>query len=384
MLVSASLLLSLLGILQGAEPVSHTDYLVYIGTYTRGSDSQGIYRMRLNAQTGEMTDLQTAASAVNPSFLAVHPAATALYAVSEIEQLDGKPTGGVAAFRIDRATGNLTPLNEQPSGGAGPCYVAVNSSGQVLLVANYGGGSVASLPIAADGALQPAATIVQHTGRSVNEKRQKEPHAHSFQFGPDGAFAYAPDLGLDQVKIYRVNDADATLQPAEPGYASTAAGAGPRHIDFHPSGRFAYVIDELDSTVTVFNRDARTGSLSAVQMISTLPPGATGTNYPADIHVHPSGKYLYGSNRGHDSIAVYQIDQESGRLTAVQHQSTLGKTPRNFGIEPGGRVLLAENQQTGTIHSFLIDPATGRLTPTQYKIDVPRPVCVQFVAWPLQ
>ena len=381
-LVSSAILLTLIGIVQGADK-PHGDYLVYIGTYTRGSDSEGIYRMRLDTATGEMTDLQVAAKALNPSFLAVRPDKSALYAVSEIGQLDGRPTGGLAAFAIDPRTGNLTPLNVQPTGGTGPCYVTTDRAGKIVLVANYGGGSVASFPIARDGSLQSAASVIQHSGSSVNPKRQQGPHAHSFVFSPEETRAYAPDLGLDQIRIYRVDAESVALTPNDPSYAEVAPGAGPRHFDFHPGGEYAYVINELDSTITAFSHNARTGALTELQTVSTLPDGDHPGNSTADIHVHPSGKFLYGSNRGHNSIVVFSIDKKRGTLKHVQHQSTLGEIPRNFGIDPTGRILLAENQNSGTIYSFTIDPKTGKLTKTGHKIDVPKPVCVQYVEWPL-
>lgn len=382
-LASSALLVSLMGLLHGAEGPGHDDYLVYVGTYTRGSDSQGIYRFRLNAATGEMTDLHPAGEGVNPSFLAVHPARTALYAVSEIEQVEGRPTGGVAAYRIDPRTGDLTLLNIQPSGGGGPCYVTTDRAGKFVLVANYGGGSVASLPIAADGSLKEPSSVVQHAGRSVNPRRQEAPHAHAIVLAPDERRAYAPDLGLDQVLIYRVDPDNGALTPNQPPFASVAPGAGPRHFDFHPNGKFAYVINELASTITAFRYDAQTGALTELQTVSSLPEGDYPGNSTADIHVHPGGKFLYGSNRGHNSIVVFAIDESTGKLTYVQHQSTLGEIPRNFGIDPTGRILLAENQQSGTIYSFHIDAATGRLTPTGRRLEVPRPVCVRFVPWPL-
>lgn len=381
-LVSSALLLMLAGILRAAEPAPHDDYLVYIGTYTRGSDSQGIYRMRLDAHSGEMTDVQLAGEAMNPSFLAVHPQRTTLYAVSEIEQLDGRSTGGVAAFRIDPRTGDLTPLNVQPSGGAAPCYVTTDSSGRVALVANYTGGSVAALPITANGSLEPG-NLVQHVGQSVDPRRQEGPHAHAIVLSPDETRAYAPDLGLDRVLIYQVNAATGTLTANDPPFAAVAPGSGPRHFDFHPARKFAYVINEMASTITAFSVDAATGGLTELQTVSSLPEGEYPGNSTADIHVHPSGKFLYGSNRGHNSIVVFAIDEKKGTLKHVQHQPTLGEVPRNFGIDPTGRILLAENQQSNTIHSFTIHPKTGKLTPTGHKVDVPRPVCVRFVPWPL-
>lgn len=384
LLASSVVLLSLMGLLQGADAPMHDDYLVYVGTYTRGSDSQGIYRFRLNAATGEMTNLQVAGQGVNPSFLAVHPARTALYAVSEIDQVDGRPTGGVAAYRIQPGTGDLQALNVQPSGGGGPCYVTTDSGGNFVLVANYGGGSVASLPIAADGSLQEPSSVIQHTGNSVNPRRQEAPHAHAIVLSLDGQRAYAPDLGLDKLLIYRVDPRSGALTANDPPHAAVAPGAGPRHFDFHPSGRFAYVINEINSTVTAFRCDPATGALTELQTVSSLPPGDYPGNSTADIHVHPGGRFLYGSNRGHNSIVVFAIDESTGKLTYVQHQSTLGEVPRNFGIDPTGRILLAENQQSGTIYSFRIDAATGRLTPTGSHLEVPRPVCVKFVPWPLQ
>ncbi|MFV0443754.1 MAG: lactonase family protein [Planctomycetaceae bacterium] len=382
-LVSSFLLFTLLGIIRGAEPKSEQADMsrVYVGTYTRGSDSQGIYSLKLNTRTGEMTDPHPVGKAVNPSFLAIHPNHETLYAVSEIEQLDGKPTGGVTAFRIDPKTGDLTKLNAQSSGSAGPCYVTIDDAGKVLLVANYGGGSVAALPIAADGQLQSAASVIQHTGKSIDPKRQEGPHAHSFVFGVDQSRAYAPDLGLDQIRIYEVDIDHGQLKPSTPDHAAVAPGSGPRHFDVHPNGKFAYVINELASTVTAFAVNPETGELTTLQTVSSLPEGDHPVNYTADLHVHPNGKFLYGSNRGHDSIVVYAIDADSGRLTPVQHESTRGETPRNFGIDPTGRILLAENQNSNTIYSFTIDAQTGKLTPTGYYVDVPKPVCVRFLPW---
>jgi 6-phosphogluconolactonase len=377
-LASSVILLSLMRISHGAEGAVADKYTVYVGTYTRGGESKGIYRLHLNSVTGEMTGLTPVAEAVNPSFLALDPQRKFLYAVSEISDLDGKPTGGVTAFRIDPATGDLTKINAQSSGGAGPCHLIVDHTGKNVLVANYGGGSAAVLPIAEDGSLKPASSVVQHEGSSVNPQRQKEPHAHSINLDRAGERAFVADLGLDKVMIYRFDPGAGKLAGNDPSAAEIEPGSGPRHFDFHPSGRFAYVINELASTITALAYDSATGALTELQTVSTLPSGFGGVNYTADIHVHPTGKFLYGSNRGHDSIVVFAIDEQTGELRHVQHQSTMGETPRNFGIDPSGRVLLAENQKSGTIYSFRIDSEEGRLSLSGHSIKVPAPVCVQF------
>ncbi len=381
--MSSVMLLSLMHLAQGAEP-RQDEYLVYVGTYTRGSDSEGIYRFRLNTQTGEMTDVALAGKSLNPSFLTVHPSRRYLYSVSEIQVLDGRPTGGVASFRIDPQTGDLSPINVEGSGGRGPCYVTTDTDGRSVLVANYGGGSVASLPIRRDGGLKKAASVIQHTGSSVNQKRQQAPHAHSIRLSPDNRHAYAPDLGTDKVMIYDFDSQTSRLLPHQPPHASVAPGSGPRHFDFHPNGKFAYVINELAMTITAFAFDARTGNLKEIQTVPTVPDGPQPGYSTADIHVHPSGKFLYGSNRGHNTIVVFEVDEKTGKLTYVQHQSTMGETPRNFGIDPTGRILLAENQNSGTIYSFRINEFTGKLSWTNQMIKIPKPVCVQFVPWPIR
>ncbi len=365
--------MSLTGIVRGEEQTLR----IYIGTYTRNSDSEGIYTARLNLQSGELTDLKLAAKTENPSFLALSPDGKSLYAVSEISAHGGQPTGGVTSFSV-AADGSLSPLNSQPSGGAGPCHLITDTQGKNVLVANYGGGSIAVIPIGAGGQLESPSTVIQHEGSSVNEQRQKAPHAHSINLDPDGRFAFVADLGTDKVNVYAFDPAAGSLKPADPPAASVEPGAGPRHFTFHPSGKFAWVINELDSTITGFT--CADGKLTPAQTVTTLPPGFGGDNTTADIHVHPSGKFLYGSNRGHDSIAVYEIDQESGKLTYVQHQATLGKTLRNFAIDPSGTFLLAENQQSNDIYTFRIDPHTGKLSWTGHKLDVPRPVCIVFAS----
>ena len=362
-----------------AEDAPET-FRVYVGTYTRNGGSEGIYRFDLDLKSGQATEPQLAAEATNPSFLAIHPNQQFLYSVSEISELDGKKTGGVSAFAIDPETGDLKLLNQQPSGGAGPCHLVVSPQGTHVLVANYGGGSVAALPIGDDGRLGPPTSVVQHEGSSVNPRRQQGPHAHSINLDKSGRYAVAADLGLDKLLIYRFDPQQGTLTPHDPPHAAVAPGAGPRHFAFHPGGKFAYVINELQNTVTAFAWDEETGALSERQTITTLPQDFNGQSYTAEVQVHPSGRFLYGSNRGHDSIAVFRIDQQTGRLSPVGHEPTQGKTPRNFGIDPTGRYLLAENQASDTIVIFRIDQQTGELQPTGNVVRVASPVCVKMIA----
>jgi 6-phosphogluconolactonase len=288
----------------------------------------------------------------------------------------------VKAFAVDPSTGMLRALNEVSSGGNGPCFVAVDKSGKSVLVANYGGGSVSAYPIKPDGGLGEAGAFVQHTGSSVNANRQSSPHAHSINVSPDNRFAVVADLGLDKLLIYRLDPAKASLAAHDPPSASVNPGAGPRHFAFHPGGKYAYVINEIQSSVTGFAYDGTRGALKEIQTVSTLPEGHEGRNSTAEVQVHPSGKFLYGSNRGHDSIAVFSIDAASGMLKPVEHIPTQGKTPRNFGIDPTGSWLFAANQNTGNVVVFRIDGSTGRLTPTGQSLPVDSPVCVKFVAVP--
>jgi 6-phosphogluconolactonase len=349
--------------------------LVYVGTYTR-TQSKGIYVCRLNTTTGALTSLMLAARTTNPSFLALHPNHHFLYAVGETS---GASNGTVIAFTIDNNTGLLTLLNQQPSAGRGPCHLAVDASGTCVLVANYGSGSIASLPIHADGSLGPPATSIQHHGSSVDPKRQQGPHAHSVGFDPASRRAFCADLGLDKLLVYRFDPTNATLTPNDPPFGVVQPGAGPRHFVFHPNDRRLYVINEMQSTITAFDYNPQLGSLAEFQTLSTLPDTFTGTNTGAEIVIHPNGKFLYGSNRGDNSIAVCAIDDATGKLTLIAHQSTLGKTPRNFAVDPTGNFLLAANQDSDTVVVFRIDPSTGRLTPTGQSVGIPLPSCITFV-----
>jgi 6-phosphogluconolactonase len=348
--------------------------LVYFGTYT-GAKSQGIYVSRFDSATGKLSVPELAAETKNPTFLAVAPGEHFLYAVNEVAD-----ASAVSAFALDATTGKLSPLNQQTSGGSGPCHISVDATGKCLLVANYNSGSIAALPIHADGSLGEATTNIQHTGSSVNHDRQAGPHAHSIYPSPDNRFALNCDLGLDKIFAYRL-DADAgKLSANDPPFATVAPGSGPRHLVFSADGKFAYVISEMASTITVFNYAAANARMAEVQTISTLPKDFSGKSTAAEIILHPSGKFLYASNRGHNSIAVFAVDQKTGALAFIENQSTQGRTPRHFVIDPTGRWLLAENQDSNSVVVFAIDADTGKLKPTGQTMSIGAPVCAVFVS----
>jgi 6-phosphogluconolactonase len=373
-----SILLSVLCLNSVANSAMAREFRVYFGTYT-GAKSKGIYVSKFNSTTGELSEPELAAETKSPSFLAVDSKNRFLYAVGEASQFAGRTSGTVNAFALDAKTGKLTLLNQQPSGGAGPCHVALDAKGRCLLVANYGGGSVASLPVNSDGSLGEPGSVIQHVGSSVDPKRQTGPHGHFITADPADRFALACDLGLDKVLIYRLDAKRATLTANDPPSASVLPGAGPRHLVFSPNGKFVYVINEMGSTLTTFSYDPRKGSMQELQTVSTLPEGFTGNTTTAEVQVHPSGKFVYGSNRGHDSIAVFAVDKKSGKLTFVEHESTQGKTPRHFAIDPTGRWLLAENQGSDSVVVFAINAKSGALTATGQSISVGSPVCAVFV-----
>jgi 6-phosphogluconolactonase len=354
---------------------------VYVGTYT-GGQSKGIYRLELDLSSGKLGDSVLAGVAVNPSFLALHPNLKFLYAVSETGDFQKKKAGAVSAFALDPKSGDLNLLNQQSSGGDGPCHLVVDHLGKHVLAANYGGGSVCVLPIDQDGRLGEATAFEQHRGSSVNPQRQEAPHAHSVNLDPADRFAFVADLGLDKVMISRYDATKGTLTPNQPPSVSVEPGAGPRHFTFHPNGRLAYVINELNSTVTAFDYEREKGALKEIQTVSTLPKGFKGRNGTAEVVVHPTGKFLYGSNRGHNSIAVFTIDQKTGNLTPAGYQDSHIKTPRNFAVDPSGNYLLVANQDADTIVVFRIDQKTGALQPTGNSAAVPRPVCLRMVPRP--
>ncbi len=361
------------------EPGSGGDLLVFFGTYTR-TDSEGIYTYRMDPESGALERLSVVSGIENPSFLALHPSGRYLYAVSEIAEFEGRKTGTVSAYSVDRATGRLSFLNLQPSAGAVPCHLVVDQAGRNLLLATYTGGTVASFPIDSEGRLGPVTSVIQHEGSSVDPVRQTGPRAHSINLDPGNRFAVAADLGTDEVLVYRFDTATGVMEPNDPPAVSVVPGAGPRHFAFHPSGRFGYVINEMGSTVTAFGYDGEKGTLDPIQTITTIPEDFQGVTHTAEVRVHPSGRFLYGSNRGHDSIAVFSVDQETGQLTARGHESTRGKTPRNFEIDPTGTWLLAANQDSDSVVVFRIDPETGALEANGQTADVPMPVCIRMMA----
>ena len=354
---------------------------LYVGTYTQklphvDSKSDGIYVYDLNLDSGEMAFASKLTGVDNPSYLAIEPQQRYLYAVNEVMEQDGKPSGAVGAFRIDPDTGALSPINHQLSHGTGPCHVSVDQTSQWAFVANYGSGSAAVYPINADGSLGEASDQIQHEGSSVNLNRQEGPHAHCILTDPTNQYVSIVDLGIDKIMVYALDHTTGKLSPAANPSAPVAAGAGPRHLAFHPNGHHAYVINELASTMSVFAY--ANGSFSEIQTLSALPDDFTGTSYTSAVHVAPSGKFVYGSNRGHDSIAIFMCDAETGRLTAAGHESTQGEYPRDFVIDPTGTFLLAANQNTDTIISYRINQETGALTPTGYIASVPTPVCLKI------
>ena len=378
-----SLVLALLALFAGpAVQAQPRKSIFYVGTYTgNGNTSKGIYAYRLDAATGESTPLGLVAETTNPSFVALSPDSRYLYAVNELDNYQGGNTGGVSAFAVDRPTGRLTFLNEVGSRGADPCYIIVDKSGKHVLVANYVGDSVAVFPILERGKLGEASDfIARRTGHGANPQRQEAPHAHSIDLSPDNHYGFVNDLGLDELFEYKFDSANGTLTPTDPPIVKFEPGAGPRHLVFGPKAKFAYVIAEMESTVTVFSFDQRRGVLLPRQRISTLPKDFTGGSDASEIRMAPSGKFLYASNRRHDSIAVFAVDSQKGTLTPVEFTPTQGKIPRSFDIDPSGNFLLAANQKSDTIVVFRIDQTTGRLTATGQTLKVNSPVCVKFMA----
>ena len=378
-----TLLASTLAISAGAAEAvaAPSQYRVYIGTYSK-APSKGIYQSVLDMTTGTMSEPTLVAETVDPSFLAIHPSGQFLYAVGEVNEFEGEKAGSVSAFKINPKTGDLTLINRQSSKGTSPCHISLDATGKVALVANYGSGSVAAFRIADDGSLIAASAFVQHRGKSVNPQRQGEPHAHSINADAAGKFAVAADLGTDQLYVYKLDVAKGTLTPNEPASVKVAPGSGPRHFAFAPDGKHAYVINELANTIIGFDYDASKGVLTPIQTISTLPATFSGDSFTAEVQVHPSGKFVYGSNRGHDSLAVFAVDTHSGELTAKGQVPTQGKFPRNFGIDPTGRYVIAANGSSNSIVVFKVDLATGALEPTGQTISVGSPVCIKFLPIP--
>jgi 6-phosphogluconolactonase len=369
----------LLALLASFASAADYRYLVYVGTYT-DKGSKGIYAYRFDPATGESEPVGLVATSENPSFLAVASDNKYLYAVNETGNFNGGKTGAVSSFAVDRSTGKLTLLQQVSSLGADPAHLSLDVTGRYLLVANYTSGNIASFPIQPDGTLGTRISFVQHSGSSVDKERQTGPHAHEITSTADNRFVLVPDLGLDQLLVYRFDAKTGALSPNNPPFAKAAPGAGPRHFAAAASGKFIYLTNEMASTVTVFSFDAASGQMHEQQTISTLPVGFKGDNSTAEIALDASGKHLYVSNRGEDSIALFAVSPEDGKLSYTERVPTGGKTPRHFTLDPTGKWLFAENQDSGTVTLFAVEPVSGRITATLHTLQVSSPVCVVFVA----
>ena len=354
-------------------------YWVYVGTAQYNSaPSRKLFVARFNAETGELRLAGLAAETENAGFLALRPDQRYLYAANEVGDLYGRQkTGAVSAFRRDRETGRLQLLNQIPSFGANPAYLTVTRNGKFVVVASYYGGT-ASIPIEKDGSLGSPASKVRETGVGVNRQRQESSHPHSVVLSPDNRFALTVDLGLDKIFIYRFDQDTGSLKANSPEFVAAPPGSGPRHLVFSPDARFAYVTNELSSTISTYSFDAQDGVLHRLQTTSSLPSGFKGENTAAEVQVALSGKFVYVSNRGHDSITVFGADPQNGTLKAVQDVPTQGKTPRNFVFDPSGKFVLVGNQDSDQIVVFKVDPNTGRLNPTGVKVNLAAPVCIVF------
>ncbi len=354
--------------------------LVFIGTYTGGTtNSKGIYAFRFDEKTGALTPLGLKAETRSPSFLAASPDGKVLYAVNEIHDYNGTTAGSITSYTVDAKTATLTPLGVESTGGSDPCHVQCDRTGKVVAVANYSGGNFAVLPIGPGGKPGASTALLGGTGSGPDKQRQQGPHAHEVVFDPSNRYLLEADLGLDKILVYRFDAASGKVTPNDPPSVSLVPGSGPRHLAFHPNGKFVFTINEMASTITTLTWDGTKGALTMLGSQSTLPDGFKGNSSTAEIQVHPNGRFLYGSNRGHDSIAVFSIAAD-GTLKAVEHESTRGKTPRHFTLDPSGRWLIAGNQGSGTLSVFAVDQSTGALTPTGGLAEVGSPVCVLF--WP--
>jgi len=351
------------------------DMYVYFGTH-RSGPGIGFSLAHFDTDTGALTKPEFIMEAVEPAFFVIHPDGKHLYTCNSGQ------LGSVSAYEIDPKTGRLTLLNQKPAGGADPSYIVLDKTSRYALVANYQGGNIAVLAIKADSSLGERTAFAQHTGSSVNPQRQTRPFAHSIIVDPSNRFVLVADLGVDKVFVYRFNEKDGTLTPNDPPFAAVKPGSGPRHVKFHPNGKWVYLINEIGSTVVGFNWDGNKGTLAEFQTVSTLPEGFTGTNTCAELEIHPNGRFLYGSNRGHDSIAVFAIDQATGKLTLVERVSSQGKWPRNFAFDPTGKWILCTNHNSNNAVVFRVDETTGKLTPTGQPVEVPYPFCERFLPVP--
>ena len=353
-------------------------FRTYVGTYSRG-DSKGIYSFVLDTGAGTLTPEGLVAETENPSFLAIHPTGKYLYAVNELDKYQGQASGSVTAFKINAASGKLERLNEVASGGTSTCHINISRNGKFAVVSNYGSGSCAAFALEADGKLGTRTAFHQHSGSSADPGRQRGPHAHSVNFDSQNKHVIVADLGLDQVKVYNFNASTGAMTPNEPAFTKLKPGSGPRHFSFHPSGKYAYVINEMACSVTAFNWNAAKGTLTEIDTFSTLPGPVEKGFSTAEVVAHPNGKFVYGSNRGHNTIAVFQVDAATGKLKTVEHKSTQGAVPRNFAIDPTGQFLIAANQNTDTIVLFRINQTSGALEQVGAPVKAPVPVCVRYL-----
>jgi 6-phosphogluconolactonase len=372
------LLLSIVAV--SAFSLAHArDHVALLGTYT-GGESHGIYAVRLNSETGALSTPELVAELSNPEFLALHPNGHIVYALTQVNAPDGKSSGAVAAFEVDPESGQLKPLNVQSTNRSSLTHLAVDATGRMVVAASYGGAYVASFPLGKDGQVGPCATVISHEGPlGPNRARQDAPHPHSVTLSPDSRFAFVADLGLDRVVTYQLTLDKGSITPHEPAFASTAPGAGARHTKFSPDGKSFYVLDELDGTITSCRYDAARGVVEPFQRVSTLPDGFTGKSTTSEVRIHPNGRFVYAANRGHDSIAVFARNPETGALTRIEIVPTGGENPRNFSLTPDGAWLLCANQTSNNLTVFRVDAKTGRLSATTHTAHVPKSVCVLFL-----
>lgn len=370
-----SLVLFTLGLLLAGFPSSAKKHIMYVGTYTKGM-ADGIFIYSFDDQTGKLVDLKTPVVSNNPSFLAISPDKKYLYSVGELDNLNDNKSGGVSAFRIEKR-GQLSLINHVLTNGANPCHVSISPDGMKLVASNYSGGNLSLFDVLPDGRLSEMVQRIQHTGSSVVPGRQKEPHAHSARFDATGKLLFAADLGIDELKIYQVGVDGKPFSPNPQPFVKLAPGSGPRHFDFSADGNFIYIINELNSTITVLIKYG--GVWKEIQTIKTLPKDFVGESWCADIHLSADGRFVYGSNRGHNSIAVFKRDQMSGKLEMIQTASVEGNWPRNFTLDPSGRFLLVANQRSNNITVFKVDEISGKISFTGIKVQNESPVCLQFL-----
>jgi 6-phosphogluconolactonase len=364
----------------GCASIRHDDDapLLHVGTFTDGTKSEGVYRFRMDASTGLLRPLGPVDAGPNPAFLARHPTRDALFVANEVTTFEGRPSGSISAFAVDDDTGALTLRNRRSSGGTGPAYVSVDRSGRYALAANYAGGSVAVLPIGADDTLGEPSAVMKHSGTGPNKDRQEAPHAHCIIADPSSRYVLATDLGIDRIMVYALDAASGALTPAPTPFVAAAPGAGPRHLAFHPNGALLFATNELDITLSSYRWDASAGTLTHVQTVPIVTGAHPGPDTAADVHVAPSGRFVYATVRGANMVGVHAVDASTGRLTPVQQLPCEGNWPRNFGLDPSGRFVYVANQRSDDITLFRVDTSTGRLTFTGQRVSVPSPVCIRF------